>query len=333
MHEELVPPESLEGLSQQEAHRIKMEYDVLWGLEKLGHDVRVLGIGDELAPIRRSIESWKPHIAFNLMMHFHGVGIYDAHVVGYLELLRVPYTGCNPRGLHLAGDKALSKKILTYHRIAVPRFRRFRVGTRRKLPANMPYPMIVKSAVEHSSTGIAQASIVHDDEGLLQRVEFMHRTVGTDVIAEQYIDGREVTVGVLGNQRLTVFDPWELHFDNLPEGSEPIATSKMKWDLAYQKKIGVRTAAAEDLGEAKNTELKRLAKRVYRALDLSGFARIDLRLDAEGRPYVLEANPNPDLCLGEDFAESADRAGTSYPELLQRLLTLGLAYQPAWKEG
>jgi D-alanine-D-alanine ligase len=200
-----------------------------------------------------------------------------------------------------------------------------------RLPRRMTFPVIVKSAVEHGSTGIAQASVVHDDDGLRERVEFVHRTLSTDVIVEQFIDGRELTVSVLGNERLQVFPPWELWFENLPERSEAIQTSRVKWDDAYAERIGTKTGRARNLSKDTEAELERIARRTYRALELSGFARIDLRMDAQERLYVIEANCNPDLTPGEDFPEAAKSAGIDYASLLQRILSLGIGYKPAWK--
>lgn len=331
MHQELVPPDSLEGHSEEEINRWKMEYDVLAALNALGHEVRGVGATDELAPIRQAIEEFKPHLCFNLLMHFHDAGVYDSAVVSWLELLKTAYTGCNPRGLLLAGDKALSKKVLNYHRIRTPRFLTFPRGrSMRALPKSLRFPLIVKSKSEHASTGISQASIVRDEDALRERVEFVHRNVGTAAIAEEYIEGRELTVGIVGNKRLQVFDVWEMFFDDLPDSAPAIATSNVKWNKAYQKKIGLRTGPALDLTDELQERIKRQAKRVYRALELSGYGRIDLRLDEEGQPWILEANPNPDLCFGEDLAESADAAGVSYEELVQRILNLALRYQAPW---
>lgn len=333
MHHDLVPPESIEGLSPEEIHPFAMEYDVLQALGELGHEARGLGVKDELVPIREAIEEFRPHVVFNLLMHFHGVGIYDAYVVSYLELLRTAYTGCNPRGLLLANDKSVAKTLLSYHRIPTPRFFVVRRGRAPRPPRPMAWPLFVKSAAEHSSTGIAQASVVHDAESLADRVAFVHEHVGTDAIVEEYVDGRELNVSVLGNLRLRTFPVWELRFTKLPEGSEPIATSKVKWDLKYQERIGIENGPAGDLPPETVARLQKLARRVYRVLGLSGFARIDFRLAPDGRIVVLEANPNPDLCHDEDFADAARADGLAYPDLLQRLLGLGLRYAAPWKEA
>ncbi len=331
MHEELVPPDSLRGLPEKEKLLVTMEHDVLGGLRALGHDVQSVGVRDELAPIRTAIEGFEPDVVFNLLMHFHGLGVYDAHVVSYLELLRTPYTGCNPRGLMLCGDKVLAKKVLAWHRIPTPRFASFERGKAVRAPARLAYPLFVKSSAEHSSIGIAQASVVHDADELRERVAFIHRTVGTDALAEEYVEGRELYVGLIGNQRLQALPVWEMQFTRLPAGSEPIATSRVKWDPAYQRKIGVRTGPAR-LSEDVERRILHLSKRIYRALGLSGFARVDLRLTPEGEVVVLEANPNPDLCRAEDLARSAKRAGLEYEALLQRIVTLGRSWAAPWKD-
>lgn len=332
MHDELVPPESAEGLSEEELHPIKLEFDVLATLEGLGHEVRGVGVTDDLGPLRSGLIGFRPHLVFNLLTHFHDSGLLDSAVVSWLELRKQAYTGCNPRGLLLANDKALSKKLFSYHRIRAPRSFTVPPGKAvRGLPRGLGFPLFVKSSSEHASTGIAQASVVRDLGQLRERVDFVHRKVGTPALCEQYIEGRELTIGVLGNQRLETSPIFEVFMENLREGAPNIFTSRVKWDTAYQKEIGLRTGPAE-LPAAKVREIERLAKRIYRALGLSGYARIDMRMDPEGQVWILEANPNPDLCFGEDFAEGFERVGYTYPELVQKLLNLGLAYRPPWMD-
>ena len=243
-------------------------------------------------------------------------------------MLRLPYTGCNPRGLMLAHHKGLAKMIARHHRIAVPAFATFPIGRKVRRPRRLNFPLIVKSLTEEGSVGIAQASIVRDDDALVDRVAFVHRTLNTDAIAESYIDGREVYVGVIGNGRLQTFTPWELNFGTLRDGAPRIATGRIKWDDEYQKQIDLTTGPAADLPAAGSPhDVTRLAKRTYRALQLSGYARLDFRLDAAGKPWLLEANPNPQLMYGEDFAESAEHAGVAYGPLLQKIVNLGLRYR------
>jgi D-alanine-D-alanine ligase len=330
-HEDLVPPDSLDGHQASEIELWRKEYDVASGLRELGHEVQILGVSHDLTPIRQHVEGWQPHVVFHLLMEFQDVAVYQAHVASYLELLRVPYAGCNPRGLLLARDKALTKKILRYHRIAAPAFAVFPAGRAIRVPKDLGYPRIVKSVDEEASLGIAQASVVHDAEALRERVAFVHRRLATDAIAEQYIPGRELTIGVIGNDRLQTFPVWEMFFEKLPEGSEPIATARVKWDLAYQRRVGIETGAAVDLPAGMAEHIAHLARRTYRALGLSGYARVDLRLAEDGRAFVIEANPNPDLRRDEDFAASAAAAGIDFPTLLQRILNLGLRHRWPWK--
>lgn len=324
MHEDLVPPEDVSELSETEFDRIKTESDILTALRALGHEARALGVRDAVLPIRHAIEEWEPDIVFNLLDEFQGEAIYDQHVVAFLELLRVPYTGNNPRGLVLARDKALSKKVAMYHRISVPRFFTVRRGRRVRKPARLDYPMIVKSLVEEASMGISKASIVRDDEALASRVAFIHERIATDAIVEQFVPGRELYVGVLGNDRLVALPPRELIVDGLEPGEDLIATESLKHNVHYQKKHGVRIAAARKLPEGIPAALERVSKRIYRMLSLEGYARIDYRLSEDGRLFFLEANPNPELANYEELASAAKEAGIAYESLIQRIVSLGL---------
>jgi len=327
MHEGMVPPEDLTGIDVREAPW-KMEYDVIGSLEQMGHEVEDLGVGSDLGAIRRSIDLFQPHIVFNLLEDFDDVPIYDQNVVSYLELQRVPYTGCNARGLLLARDKSISKKLLTYHRIPVPEFAVFHRGRPVRRPPRLGFPLIVKSLVHEASTGIAQASVVEDEERLRERVSFVHERIGTDAIVERYIDGRELYVGVMGNERLEVFPVWEIFLSRLPEGSWAIATESVKWNPRYQRKHRIKTGEAKGLSPAVTERVQKLAKRIYKNLYLSGYARIDFRMDEKEKVYVLEANPNPQLAHGEDFADSAEAGGLPYDRLIQRILNFGLSWRP-----
>lgn len=324
MHADLIPPDSIEGRRDEEIAPWKTEFDVVTTLQELGHEVLPLGVRGDLTVIRDTINDWKPEVAFNLLEEFDGVAMYDQNVVSYLELLRMPYTGCCPRGLLLARDKALSKQLLTYHRVKVPDFAVFPLHRAVRRPRRLRFPLFVKSAMEEASLGISKASIVDDDEKLKERVAFIHERVKTDALVEEYIDGRELYSGILGNQRLTVFPTWELLFTKMPQDAPHIATRKVKWDYQYQRKWGIVSQKARDLPAGLAEKIDRLSRRIYRILGMTGYARIDMRLAGDGQLYVLEANPNPQLAYGEDFAESADSAGLDYADLLQRILNLGL---------
>ena len=333
MHESLVPPESMDGYSETEIAEWKTEFDVVTVLRGMGHEVRPLGVYGDLMVIRQAIDEWKPHITFNLLEEFHGISFYDQHVVSYLELLRQPFTGCNPRGLTLTRDKALSKKILAYHRIRVPRFAVFPRARKIRAPTRLRYPLFVKSLAEEGSYGISQASIVRSPEKLVERVEFLHEKKETHAIAEEYIDGREMYVAVIGNERVTALPVIELVFKNKDDDTPTIATRKAKWDWKYQKKHGVDTIPVKDLPPAVEKRMARIARRVYRTLHLSGYARVDLRMTADHELFVLEANPNPDISYGAEFSCAAEEAGIEYPALLQKIINLGLRYSRQWREN
>ena len=328
MHDYLVPPEDVTGIDTATA-QWRTEYDVLSTLrDELGHEVKALGVKDDLGAIRDANQEFKPHIAFNLLEAFHEVGTFDQNVVSYLELLKLPYTGCNPRGMFLARDKALSKKLLHYHRISVPEFAVVPRGRKPRLPKRMTLPAIVKSLTQESSIGISQASVVDDEAKLRERVQFIHESIQTDAIIEQFIEGQELYCAILGNQRLQVMPVWEMTFAKMPDSQHRIATERVKWNIKYQKKMGVATGEAKELPAETTTRVQHIARRTYKVLEQSGYARIDLRLATDGKVYVLEANPNPQIAKDEDFADSAKATGLGYGPLLQRILTTGLRWEP-----
>ena len=325
VHKDLSPPDSLSRDFDWTNCPFVTEYYVVSTLRKMGHEVHVLGVISDLAKIREAVEEVKPHIAFNLLEEFHQEALFDQNVVSYLELLRVPYTGCNPRGLILGRDKAITKKILAYHRIKVPKFSVFRRNQPIKKPKNMDYPIIVKCLEEEASLGITQSSVVRSEEKLLERVDYIHTKLGTHAIAEQFIAGRELYVGVLGNYRLQAFPARQLFFDASEDPDNEFYTQSAKFDDNYRERHKIATDRAE-IAPEKDAEAQKLAKKVFRLLQFNGYARIDLRLTQEGHLYVLEANPNPDIARYDEFADGAEALKIDYPSLLTKVLNLGLAW-------
>jgi D-alanine-D-alanine ligase len=283
-----------------------------------------IGVSDDLATIRGAIDAHKPHVAFNLVEEFGGIGHFDAHVVSYLELRNQPYAGCNPRGLMLARDKALTKKILAYHGFKVPDFAIF--STRRKVRRanNLKFPLFVKSLTEEGSAGISGASIVHDEEKLKERVEFIQRTTRSTALAEEFIDGREIYVGVMGD-RVTALPAWEFAMTKKDVGKPLIASDRARWDPEYQRQVGLKTGPAR-LSKKMQTKLADTSKEIYRLLGMSGYARLDYRVTEDEEAYLLEANPNPQIARDEDFAQSAQHIGIGYRELIDQLMHFGMRY-------
>jgi D-alanine-D-alanine ligase len=326
--EKLLPTGSIADFSEKQRELRKTEFDVRDAIEELGHEVFAIGVDDDLATIRGAIDAHKPDIAFNLVEEFRGIGRLDQHVVSYLELRKQAYTGCNPRGLTLARDKAVTKKILAYHGIKVPEFAIFPQRRAFKRPEGLAFPLFVKSLTEEGSAGISGASIVHDQDKLKERIAFIQRTTKSTAIAEQYIEGREIYVGVMGNDRVSVLPAWEFSMANKDSQKPLIASDRAKWDPEYQRQHGLKTGPAQ-LSKKMQAELTDLSKQIYRLLGLSGYARLDYRLTDSGDAYLLEANPNPQIAKDEDFAESALHVGIPYPELIEQLMQFGMNYAPS----
>jgi D-alanine-D-alanine ligase len=325
--QDLVPDRPRSQLKGRERELKKTEYDVMSALKRLGHDASCIGLGGELAVVNRALRRTKPHIVFNLVEELEEMPYFDQHVVSYLELRKQKYTGCNPRGLILARDKALTKMVLAYHRIPVARFAVVRKHKKIKVPKRLRFPMFVKPLNVEGSEGISNASLVRDTDRLMERVSFIHDKVGCPALVEEFIDGREIYVGIYGNEQLTALPPWELTMRKTADDKPLIATDKAKWDPRHQKRVGLKTGPAR-LKPALARDLELLSKRIYRLLGLSGHARLDYRLDKFGTFYLLEANPNPQIARDEDFARSALHGGMKYEDLLQKLITLGQSYAP-----
>lgn len=324
MHEDCVPPANAGDVRGERVPLWKTEHDVLSMLAQLGHDVRPLGVATDLRPIREAVTEFRPHVVFNLLEEFHGETVHVPYVVGYLQLLGQAFTGCGPEGLIFAADKAMQKRLLRQAEIPVPESIVFPVGRTAKPQTSLEFPLIVKSTTMHGSACISQASVVSDDRRLTERVAFIHEQLQTEAIVEEFIHGRELYVGVIGNERLKTLPIWEMRFEKAAEDAPLIATERLKWNAAYQRKVGLVTHAADDLPEELERRIRQLCRRAYRALRFRGYARMDLRLTPDGRIYLLECNPNPNIAFGDEFADAADHAGIPYAALLERIVRLGL---------
>jgi D-alanine-D-alanine ligase len=239
-----------------------------------------------------------------------------------LELQGVPFTGCGAMGMTLCKHKDISKQILNFHRIRIPQFVVFQPGKKIVRPRYLKLPAFIKPLKEEASYGIAQASLVETDEQFAQRVAFIHEKFKQDAIAEEYIHGRELYVSVLGNDRLQVLPIREMVFHEIPPDEPRFASFKAKWDDDYRKRWGITNQFASDLDPGLVKRIERVCKRIYRLLDITGYARLDFRLPQDGQIVFIEANPNPILAADEDFAQSAAKAGLAYPQLIERIIAL-----------
>jgi D-alanine-D-alanine ligase len=300
------------------------EANVLDALKSLGWTVEHQAIFDDTQLLRDKIDRFKPDIVFNLADQFRNNRGFDQNIVSLLELLGVPFTGCGSTGLLLSKHKGISKKILGYHRIRVPAFTVIPRGRRILRPRRLRFPILVKPLKEQGSLGIAQASFVEDDHQFRERVAFVHEKYDHDAIAEEYIEGRELYLSILGNIRLQVFPIRELIFQEVAPEDPRIATYNAKWDDEYRKRWGIRNQFAEQLDPALVRRIEQLGRRIYRLLGIDGYARLDLRLTSNDEIVFIEANPNPAIARDEDFALSARAANLEYPQLIRRIVQLGL---------
>ncbi|NQT91751.1 MAG: ATP-grasp domain-containing protein [Lentisphaerae bacterium] len=294
-------------------------------LQAMGHEVRTLGIYDDIRLLINCLDENPTDVVFNLTEVFMGQARLDKNVPALLELLGVPYTGCSPDGMILCNNKALSKKILTYHRVRVPRFCTLRKGHRIRLPSKMRFPVVVKPLREEASTGISLSSFAQDEAAFVERVKFIQDSMGMHAIAEEYIDGREFYVSILGRRRLVAFPVREMRFDAVPENMPTMATYSAKWNEQYRKRWGISNGFPENLAPEIEKKMQATCKRAYRALSLDGYARFDCRLTPENKLYIIEGNANPELAMGDEFAESAMKGGLPFDRLLVRMLNLALS--------
>jgi len=302
----------------------KTEAHVLAALEKLGHTTQHLAIFDDLDLVRQKLQTFEPDVIFNLADQFKNNRAFDQNIVSFLEMQGLPFTGCGSTGLTLCKHKGISKKILGYHRIHVPDFVTIARGQRIARPPRLKFPILVKPLKEEASFGISQASFVENDDQFKERVQFIHEKYDNDVIAEEYIEGRELYVSILGNHRLQVLPIRELIFKEVPPDEPKIATYRAKWDEEYRRRWGLQNQFAAGLDSALAADIEDRCKRIYHLLTIDGYARLDLRVTAGHEVYFIEANPNPILAEDEDFAQSALKAGLTYPQLIDRIIRLAL---------
>jgi D-alanine-D-alanine ligase len=302
----------------------KAESDTIKALKRLGHEVRHLGVFDDPGMILDEIKSHPPDVVFNLTEQFKNRSLYERNVAGLLEMTGVRYTGTSPTGLTLCKNKGMAKEILAYHRIKFPAFAIYPPGDTIRRPKRLNFPLFIKPLTDEASYGISQDSFVEDDKAFQDRIRFIHERMNQAALAEQYIEGRELYVTIIGNRRLQVFPLREVIFSKVPEDRPRFSTFKAKWDEDYRKRWGIQNTFAQPLPNGTAERIAHVCKRVYRALRMRGYGRIDLRLAPDGRIFILEANPNPGLASNDEVALSVQKTGMSYEKLVQRILRLAL---------
>jgi D-alanine-D-alanine ligase len=296
------------------------EYDVATALGKLGHTVGLVGIRDDVRQLVDRLVAFEPDVVFNCCESFRGHARHEYATAAVLEMHGYRYTGSPPTALLVARNKSMSKKILAYHGIRVPDFTVFHPGEGLVRPSALRYPLIVKPLLEDASVGIAQSSVVSDDAGLAERVAFIHERFTQAAIAEELIEGRELYVGVIGNDSLTVLPVIEMHFGKLPKAERRIATWKAKWDDEYRERHKIRTGFARRLPDELMGKVRQACETAFHALWFQDYGRFDLRVTHDHEVYVLEANPNPFIAYGHELANAAEKAGLKYEAFIGRIL-------------
>ncbi len=296
------------------------EKDVFEALKLLGHEVALLGIYNDLVPLFEEIKENPPDVIFNMMEVFNDQTHLEKNMAAVLEVLGIPFTGASSGVLYLCNNKALHKKIFTYHRIKVPQFHDFERSSRAAVPPKFKLPAFIKPLCEEASRGISQASVVDNAQAFVERVKFIQQHMGADAIAEEYIEGRELYVTVMGHHQLTVFPPREMVFKNMSDKEPRIATYKAKWDDKYRERWGIDSVPAKNISPKVLEGINDMCKRAYRALGARSYLRFDLRLTPEGEVYIIEPNANPCIAQIDEMAQAAALDGVSYPELIQRVV-------------
>jgi len=319
------PPPDQDFTRELKTEDWKAEADVIRALKNLGHEVRTLGVFDEPGLILEEVKAHPPDVVFNLTEHFNNHSAYDQNIASLLEMLGVRYTGSGPTGLTLCKNKGMSKEILAYHRIRFPAFAIFPPGAMIRKPKRLAFPLFIKPVQEEASYGISQDSFVETEEAFEERVRFIHERMNQEALAEEYIEGRELYVSILGNRRLQVFPIREVIFSQIPEGKPRFSTFKAKWDDAYRQRWGIQNLFAEGLPNGMAERIGKICKKVYRVLRIRGYGRIDLRVTPDGQIVILEANPNPNLADDDEFPQSALKAGLTYEAMIQRIVALALS--------
>ncbi|HET9636056.1 MAG TPA: hypothetical protein VFP26_09030 [Gemmatimonadaceae bacterium] len=297
-------------------------------LAAAGHTSRRVVVDDEVEPLIEALKSSQPDLVFNLAESFRGKSALESNVAALLNLMNLRYTGSSPAGLILAGDKTLTKKVLAFHGIQSAKFATMFRG-QLDWAHQINFPLLVKPPQEDASLGITQKSVVHDVKELLDVISSTQQEYQSPVLVEEFIDGREFYVGVIGNSNAEALPIIELDFSKFPAGLPKIASWEAKWGDEGDEKgaefEGTQSIFPTDLSEQLTQKIQRVAVDAFQALRLRDYGRIDLRVTADEEVYVIEANPNCYLEKNSEFARAAEKSGLAYPALISRIIELATA--------
>lgn len=293
-----------------------------------GHETRRVMVDDTVEPLVAALKHDPPELVFNIAESFAGKSALESNVAALLNLLKLRYTGSSPAGLIVAGDKTLTKKVLSFHGILTAKFATVFRGNV-DWAGDINFPLILKPPQEDASLGITQKSIVNDVKELLETISSIQTEYESPVLVEEFIDGREFYVGVLGNSNVQALPIIELDFSKFPKGLPKIASWSAKWGEDGEGKgaefAGTESVFPTDLPEDLAERIKKVAIDAFQALRLRDYARVDLRVTDSGKIYVIEVNPNCYLEQKSEFATAAQKEGIEYPALINRIIELASA--------
>lgn len=296
--------------------------EIFEALESLGHEPSYYLLdGDEKSLM--ALSKYDASLFFNIVESYAGDDNKEMHVAAYLELLGKLYTGSDPQAMYVAQDKGLAKKIFGFHGIRTPDFATCYRGELDHCQ-DIGFPLIVKPISEDGSIGIDKDSVVKTVKELMERIHYVQEEFDSPAIIEEYIEGREIYAGILGNQNPEVLPLIELDLSRLPADMPKVAGTEVKWEKDSEAYRVTKSAPVEDLKDETVELLNSTALAAYRALRLRDYARIDMRLTNKGEVYVIEANPNPWLSSSSEFYMSAKKSGRSYAELIGEIVELAL---------
>lgn len=322
-----VDPQSLGFVPEYNIHvaTVNEEYNAIAdALKKEGYSVEIVNIGENIEKLHSLLQTNPPDVIFNLVEFFRDSHFLESSIAGLYELHNVAYTGCPPFTLALCVRKGLTKQILRSNGVSTPEFR---ILDKPKIPKHheLQYPLIVKPSREDASSGVDKESVVYTYRSLAKRLRTVFKEYAPPILVEEYIEGRELHVSILGNDPPKMLPVIEFDFSELPEGYPRIITYEAKWNPLNEAFHRIHTVCPALLTKAQLKKVEQASMAAYRILGCRDYARLDLRLGKRNQVYVLEVNPNPDLTEGVSFMDSAEKAGMTFSQTLSRIVEF--AYQ------
>ncbi len=308
------------GYEKMEKDWDEVEHDISDALTAKGHTPHILGIKEDVKAFFEGLTQQKTDIVFNVCEAFKDNSHLEMHIAAVLELYGLRYTGSGPQGLLLGQNKGLTKEILAYHGIKFPNFKIFAPGASDPRPSDLRFPLIVKPLKEDASIGINGNSIVKNDDQLMERIHDIHGKFNQEAIVEEYIEGREFYVGMIGNEKLEPLPLIELDFANIPDNKPKVYSYRAKWDAKYRKEKGIKSIFPKDISEELIQKIYQTCQTAYHALSFRDYGRMDIRVTHDHEVYIIEGNPNPYIAKDEDLPDAAEKMGISYEDFIEKIL-------------